>query len=137
VGELHPRRAADLSLRDQVLLFEVSLEALRATLRAEGPRFKPLSPFQSVSRDLAPRVSVALPYAEVEAAVLAAKLPLIEAFRLVDLYTGPPLPEGTKSLTLSFTFRSAVHTLKEVEINAALDLIRDSLVTRCAAEFAA
>jgi phenylalanyl-tRNA synthetase beta chain len=135
VGELHPRLAAEVALRDRVLLFEIQLAALRAAMPSEGPRYRPLSPFPAVSRDLAPRVAAALPFAAIEAAVRDAGVELMEEFRLLDVYTGAPLPQTVKSLTLSFTFRSADHTLSDSEIIEALDRLKAALAAQCGAEF--
>lgn len=137
IGEIHPRIAAKLGLRERILLFEISLDALQQALPEEGPRYRPLSRYQAVSRDLAPRVAESVPYAEIEAAVRAADVALLEAFALTDVFRGAPLPEGLKSLTLSFTFRSSERTLSETDVTEALTRIRAELEARCAATFPA
>jgi phenylalanyl-tRNA synthetase beta chain len=135
VGEMHPRLAAKLDLRERILLFELSVETLQAAASQEETRFRPLSRFQAVQRDLAPRLPESLPYAEVEVAVRAADAPFLEEFRLTDVYRGAPLPEGIKSLTLAFTFRAADRTLTEADVTDALSRIRAELEARCQAVF--
>jgi phenylalanyl-tRNA synthetase beta chain len=135
VGELHPKLAADLALRDRIYLFEVSLEALRSAMPAEEPRFRTLPRFPAVGRDLAPRLPVETPYAAVRQTIASLQLPLLEEFRLTDVFTGAPLPEGVKSLTLAFTFRSEEGTLKDNEVTEALAQIRTALETNCGAAF--
>jgi phenylalanyl-tRNA synthetase beta chain len=137
VGEVHPKLAAELALRDRIYVFEVGLEALRAAMPAEEPQFRSLARFPAVSRDLAPRVSLERPYSDVRRAIEALRLPLLAEFRLTDVFTGPPLPEGVKSLTLAFTFRSDAGTLTESEVNEALKTIRTVLATQTGASFAA
>jgi phenylalanyl-tRNA synthetase beta chain len=137
VGEIHPRVAATLRLRERVYVFELSIEALHAALPAEGPRFQPISNKPAVSRDLAPRVAESVPYAEIEAAVRATEAPNLESFSLTDVFRGEPLPESVKSLTLAFTFRSQERTLSDAEVNDALARIRAELETRCGATFVA
>lgn len=137
LSEVHPHVAEKFGLRERIYVFELGLDALRRALPVEGPRYRPLSRYQAVSRDLAPRVAETLPYAAVEAAVEAAELALLEEFRLTDVYRGAPLPEGIKSLTLSFTFRAADRTLTESEVTEALTRLRTELETRCEATFPA
>jgi len=46
---------------------------------------------------------------------------LLEAVALFDVYTGPQVGEGHKSLTLALRFRAADRTLTEDEASAARD----------------
>ncbi|HZO88435.1 MAG TPA: phenylalanine--tRNA ligase subunit beta [Chthonomonadaceae bacterium] len=137
LGEVHPRVVAKLGLRGRVYAFEISLAALQQATPPEGPRYHPLSRYPAVTRDLAPRVAVSLPYAAVEAAICAANVPLLESLHLTDVFTGPPLPEGMKSFTLSFTFRAPDRTLTDADVNDSLARIREQLEARCGATFPA
>ncbi|HLJ53986.1 MAG TPA: phenylalanine--tRNA ligase subunit beta [Chthonomonadaceae bacterium] len=136
VGEAHPRVAEDLGLRERIYLFELFAEPLQEAARLEGARYRPLSRYPAVVRDLAPRVSAGLPYAAVEQAARAAAPEFLESLRLTDVFEGAPLPPDTKSLTLSFTFRAADRTLGEAEVAAAMDGLRAALAEGCGATFA-
>lgn len=136
VGELHPRLASTLGLKDRIYLFEISLEALDYTAPKGPPRYASLSRYPSVTRDLAPRVHQSVRYAEVESTVLSVDSPILESLRLTDVFAGEPLSEGIKSYTLSLVFRSASRTLIDSEIQDAVDIIRARLMERCSAEFA-
>jgi phenylalanyl-tRNA synthetase beta chain len=137
LGELHPRLAQELELRERLYLFELNVEALQAAMPKEEERYRPPSRFPAVVRDLAPRLPLHVAYGEVEEALKTLQIPILEAFRLTDVFTGPPLPDGWKSLTLSFTFRSGMGTLTEAEVNAAVERIRHVLKERCGAVFPA
>ena len=52
-------------------------------------------------------------------AVRAGAGPLIEDVRLFDVYTGPQIGEGRKSLALALRFRAPDRTLTEDEASAA------------------
>ena len=136
MGEIHPQMAEGVRVRDRIYVFEISLEALRRAAPMESPRYRSISSYPAVSRDIAPHIAESVLYAEVDAAVRAAGIPFLESFRLTDLFRGEPLAEGVKSLTLSFSFRALDRTLTEAEINEALVSIRTSLQNRCAATFA-
>ena len=137
VGELHPELAAELSLRDRIYVFEVALGALQAAMPTAEARYRPLGRFPSVSRDLAPRVRDNVSYLDIQRSIESLDLPLLEGFRITDLYVGPPLPEGVKSLTLAFTFRSEEGTLSDMDVSEAMQCIRTTLEIDCNAEFAA
>jgi phenylalanyl-tRNA synthetase beta chain len=136
LGELHPRRAAGLTTRDRILFGELGVEPLMDAAGAPV-KFAPLSPFPGVTRDLAPRVLVDLPYSSLRDAVESTAEPLLENYALTDVFTGAPLPEGVKSLTLSFTFRSDKGTLAEEQVSEALQRIREALESACGATFVA
>jgi phenylalanyl-tRNA synthetase beta chain len=136
MGEMHPDLARELTTRERVIVVEVELTPLlNATL--EGRGFRPLTPYPAVSRDIAPRVASGLPFAAVQSAVDSVRLEILERMSLTDVYSGPPLPEGVKSFTLNFTFRSPESTLTEEQVNQALAQIRSALETSCGATFLA
>ncbi|CEK12915.1 phenylalanine--tRNA ligase subunit beta [Chthonomonas calidirosea] len=137
LGELHPHYAVALDLRERLYLFELSVEALQAALPKEDKPYRPPSRFPAVTRDLAPRIPPDVLYKQVDEALKTLQLPILEAVRLIDFYTGEPLPEGWKSLTLSFTFRSETGTLTEDEVNTEVERIRHVLEERCGAVFPA
>ncbi len=137
IGEVHPTVAAKFGLRERVYVFEIGLKALiEAKAASQGVGFRPLTRFPAVTRDIAPHLPEHVPYAAVASAVKTANVPLLEDFRLTDVFRGGPLREGTKSLTLSLTFRSADHTLSEAEIAEALQRVRAELIERCEAVLA-
>ncbi len=136
VGEAHPRLSQNIGVRERIILFELSVEALQAASQVEGSRYQPLSKYPGVVRDLAPRLAASVPYSAVEAAIRASSSGILESFRLTDVFEGAPLPEGVKSFTLSFTFRALDRTLAEGEINEAMNALRAALETGCSATFA-
>ena len=137
LGEAHPRVAQSLSFRDRVYLFEISFEALRQALSLSRPRFQAIPRFPAVTRDLAPRVALTLPYSQIEAALRTqqADLPTLTGYRLTDVFKGHPVPEGQQSLTLSFTFRAPDRTMTDDEVSASITRLRHALETDCQATF--
>ena len=51
----------------------------------------------------------------------------LETVSAFDVYTGPGVPEGKKSLAFSLVFRAADRTLTDDEVNAAFTKIQDQL----------
>src|SRR5262249_49742592 len=128
VGEVHPRLAADLNVRNRVIYFELDVDALKSEEERRSG-FVQLTPYPAVIRDLAPRISADLPYSRIDAAINVASIAIMQGFELTDVFSGSPLPNDVKSLTLSFTFRSPDRTLTDEEVNDALARLRASLET--------
>ena len=74
-----------------------------------------LSSFPPVFVDLAFVLAEEVPAASVEASIREAAGELLEAVRLFDVYTGPQVGEGRKSLAYSLTLRAPDRTLSGEE----------------------
>ncbi len=116
LGELHPDLAERFELPRGVFVAELSADLLLAAYRP--PRFSGVPKFPAVLRDLALVVAGDVTAAQVEAALREAGGALLEAAVLFDLYAGPPLPEGHRSLAYSLRFRAADRTLTDAEVAA-------------------
>jgi phenylalanyl-tRNA synthetase beta chain len=114
VGQVHPRVAAAFDIEQDVYLFEVNLETL--VPQVGKPRlYRPLSRFPAVEEDIAVVVDEGIPAAQVRAIIDA--FPLVQRAALFDVYTGPPVPAGKKSLAYSVAYQSLDHTLTDAEVN--------------------
>ncbi len=136
VGELHPSLADRVGLKARIMLFEMDMRDIQKSASKQVSRFIPISKFPSVMRDVAPRVTLNIPYEDLKSAVLSAHVELLEDIKLTDIFQGSPLPEGMKSCTLSLTFRSSDRTLTESEITEGMNKIRTALTECCSAVFA-
>jgi phenylalanyl-tRNA synthetase beta chain len=127
-GELHPRVTKAFGLPERTCAMEVDLDMIEAAggVRVTGPR---VSTFPVATQDVALVVDAAVPAAEVEAALLEGAGELLESLRLFDIFTGPQIGEGRKSLAYALRFRAADRTLTADEASAA----RDAAIA-CAAE---
>ncbi len=80
-----------------------------------------VSPFPAVFQDVALVVDDDVAAQSVIDAVRAGAGELLEDVRLFDVYTGPQIGEGRKSLALALRFRAPDRTLTEEEASAARD----------------
>jgi phenylalanyl-tRNA synthetase beta chain len=113
VGEVHPRVAASFDIDEPVAMFELELDALLPHVRAIV-HYEPLSPYPSVEEDLAVIVSSDVTAGRVRE--LIESFPLVRSASVFDVYTGPPIPSGRKSLAFSVSYQSADHTLTDAEV---------------------
>jgi phenylalanyl-tRNA synthetase beta chain len=91
---------------------ELDVDALPPASVPTGPH---LSSFPPVFVDLAFVLAGDVPAAAVEESIREAAGELLEAVRLFDVYTGPQLGEGRKSLAYSLTLRAPDRTLSTEE----------------------
>lgn len=124
-GELHPGVRAALDLPADAVLGELDLSAL-APLAEAAPRFAPLPRYPSAHRDLAVVVPDSVPAADIAARIRATGQPLVADVRLFDVYAGPGIASGHRSLAFALTYR-AERTLRDDEVDACHQGIRAAL----------
>jgi len=116
LGELHPLAAEVLELPRGVLVFELSLAAAEKVAEPM-PRYRGVPKFPAVLRDLAVVVSRDVTAAQVEAVLRGPHgKGLVEEVRLFDVYEGPQLGEGMKSLAFAIRYRDPERTLSDREV---------------------
>ncbi|GAC1445201.1 MAG: phenylalanine--tRNA ligase subunit beta [Mycobacteriales bacterium] len=121
-GELHPRVVGRLGLPPRTVAAECNLDVLLAAAQAAGPVPAPVvSAYPPASVDVALVVPEGVPAAAVEDALRSGAGPLLERLQLFDVYTGPQVGAGRRSLAFSMRFRAADRTLTDVEVMATRD----------------
>jgi phenylalanyl-tRNA synthetase beta chain len=128
-GELHPRTVQALGLPARTCAAEANLDVLVEAAVTAGPVPAPLvSHFPRASVDVALVVEASTPAADVEAALRDGAGPLLEELRLFDVYTGPQVGQGRRSLAYALRLRAADRTLTDTEVLA----VRDAAVAEAA-----
>jgi phenylalanyl-tRNA synthetase beta chain len=124
-GQLHPAVIERSGLPKGACAVELDLDAIPITETMPVPA---VSPFPAVFQDVSLVVGDDVAAQSVVDAVRDGAGTLLEDVRLFDVYTGPQIGEGRKSLTLALRFRAADRTLTEDEASAA----REAAVQRAA-----
>nr|BBF96136.1 phenylalanine tRNA synthetase, beta subunit [Mycolicibacterium peregrinum] len=117
-GQLHPAVVERTGLPKGTCAVELDLDAVPIVETLPAPK---VSPFPAVFQDISVIVADDVAAAAVVDAVRDGAGELLEDVRLFDVYTGPQIGEGRKSLTLALRFRAADRTLTEDEASAARD----------------
>jgi phenylalanyl-tRNA synthetase beta chain len=115
-GQLHPAVVERSGLPKGTCAVEVDLDAIPITDAAPAPS---VSPFPAVFQDVSLIVGEEIAAQTVVEAVREGAGELLEDVRLFDVYTGPQIGDGRKSVTLALRFRAADRTLTEDEASAA------------------
>jgi phenylalanyl-tRNA synthetase beta chain len=131
-GLLHPELLLRWDLPSKaVAAFELDLSGLADS---RSRRFVPFSIYPGSSRDLCLVVEAGLPYGAVKDCLQRLRIEELQRLELVDVFTGEGLGAGKKSLTLRLTFSRMDRTLRDEEVQAAVDRILQALAKDCAAE---
>ncbi|MGC2603354.1 MAG: phenylalanine--tRNA ligase subunit beta, partial [Rhodomicrobium sp.] len=123
-GELHPETLKVMDIAGPVAVFELFLDNIPAQRRkgtAKGPLIA--SDFQPVQRDFAFIADKAVDAASVLRAAEGAEKSLISRVSLFDVFEGPGMPPGKKSLGLEITLTPLDRTLTEAEIEAVSEKV--------------
>jgi phenylalanyl-tRNA synthetase beta chain len=113
LGRLHPEVEARLDLAKPVYCFELDA----AALLSRGPRrYRGISRYPSVRRDLAILVPRHVPAAEVDAVVRETLGTVLVDLRIFDVYHGKGIDSTEKSLGLGLTLQDASATLTDEQI---------------------
>ncbi|MDT5002911.1 MAG: phenylalanyl-tRNA synthetase beta chain [Mycobacterium sp.] len=130
-GQLHPAVIERSGLPKGTCAVELNLDALPITQRLPAPA---VSPFPAVFQDVALVVDAEVAAQSVVDAVRDGAGELLEDIRLFDVYTGPQIGEGRKSIALALRFRAEDRTLTEAEASAARDAAVANAAQRVGAE---
>jgi phenylalanyl-tRNA synthetase beta chain len=125
LGRLHPQVQAELGLDDSPLLFEVELAALSA---GRVPAYAEVSRFPSVRRDLAVVLPQSVPVADILATArgACAEAP-VQDLRVFDVYQGPGVAAGFKSVALGITLAATERTLTDADVDPLIARVLQAL----------
>ena len=124
LGELHPQLVRELDLPAAPLLFELDL--LEATRHAV-PKASGISRFPQVRRDLSLSLPEATPLSALRARATVAGGSLLRELRVFDVYQGPGIESGRKSVAFGLIFQDNTRTLKDDEADQLVAGIADDL----------
>lgn len=131
LGELHPAWQQKYDLPAPVIAFEIDAAALS---RVPVPRYREVSKFPSVTRDLAVVVDEAVPARDLQEALESALPHLVRAVRLFDVYRGPNIEKSGKSLAFRVVMQHTARTLTDAEVDAAMAELEQLLSSRFGAK---
>lgn len=120
LGEMHPEVAAALDLPPGVILFDLDLDMQR---QGKIPRFVPLSRFPAIRRDLALVMPEALPVGELTKLIREVAGARLRECSPFDLYRGPGLEDGSKSVAFSLIFQDDERTLEDHDVDEVVAAI--------------
>ncbi len=125
-GQLHPLTAANYGIDTPTCVAALDFDAIFA-LRAGTVEYKPLPKFPATTRDFSFVVDEDMEAATLESTMARAGGKLVESVALFDIYRGPQIGEGKKSVSLRVSLRATDRTLTVEEADKVANKILGSL----------
>ncbi|HVL80769.1 MAG TPA: phenylalanine--tRNA ligase subunit beta [Actinomycetota bacterium] len=132
-GALRPSVARAFDLEGTPAVAEIELEPLIAAAPA-ALSVVDLPRMPAVRRDITFVLDEHVPSAAVEATIRAAAGPALERVALRDVYTGEPVPSGSRALTYRIVLRAADRTLTDAEADEVRATVAEAVRTLHAAQ---
>ena len=126
IGQIHPTVANNYGFSFPVYCAEIDLEAVFAEAN-NNIEYKPLPKFPASTRDFSFVCDDALEVGKIEKIMKRAGGKLTEAVELFDIYRGPQVGEGKKSVSIRVTLRAQDRTLTVEEVEKVSQKILRSL----------
>lgn len=133
LGQVHPKVAANFKVGTDVYCALLDFEALLSGYTTDR-KFKPLPKFPATSRDIAVLLDASMNVGEIEKIIKKQNSPILESYKLFDVYQGEQVGKDKKSVAYSLSFRADDRTLTDEEVNAVMDKILDALQKELGAE---
>jgi phenylalanyl-tRNA synthetase beta chain len=113
LGELHPTLVRALDFTYAPVLFELDVETALAVRRV---RYEEISTYPQVRRDLAVVIDEEVTLSSLTERVTLAASSLLQDLRVFDVYRGPGLEPGRKSVALGLIFQDISRTLEHEDV---------------------
>jgi phenylalanyl-tRNA synthetase beta chain len=120
VGEMHPQTLKALNFPASAFLFELDVAS---AFICKQLKYQKISKFPSVRRDLAIVVDESVPLAVLQENVTVSASGLLSELRVFDVYRGPSIETGRKSVALGLILQDSSRTLTDVDADAVVTAV--------------
>ena len=128
------RQTAPSHIKQEVFYADLNWDAILELLKDQKTKYKEVSKFPEVRRDLALLVNNEVLFSELQNIALRTDKNLLKEVSLFDVYQGDKVADGKKSYALSFVFRDEEKTLTDKIVDKAILKIFKSLEHQLKAE---
>ncbi|MBQ1288703.1 MAG: phenylalanine--tRNA ligase subunit beta, partial [Erysipelotrichaceae bacterium] len=126
IGEVHPLVAKTYGIGDRAYVAVIDMPTVYPYASFDR-KFIGIAKYPAVTRDISMIVPHSVTAAEIEAILEQRGGKLLESYGLFDIYEGPGILPGFKSVAYSLTFRHKDKTMEEAEIVSAMNKILNGL----------
>lgn len=126
LGEVHPTVQKNFAIGERTYIAVVDMKAIMDKADFEV-KYEGVPKFPAMTRDISLSMKKEVLAGDVEKIISKKGGKLVESYELFDVYEGSQISKGFKSLAYKIVFRAKDHTLKDDEVNAAMDKIIKAL----------
>ena len=125
IGEIHPVVASDKDL-NETYVFEINLDEVISESKVK-PKYEEVTKYPEITRDIAMLVDLKDEYQNIYDVIESINSKLITKIELFDLYVGPELLVGKKSIALTITYSDKQKTLTDEEVTKVHEKVLKAL----------
>lgn len=127
-GQLHPILKDKLKMNQEAFIFKVDLDALISIIKETTTRFKHLSQFPEVKRDLAFVINENVTYDDLQRVIKGGvQQNIFKGSEVFDVYQGEHIEAGYKSLAFRIYMQDENATLTDEVIDRQMQNVREKL----------
>ncbi len=126
LGEVHPEVSENYECPNRTFVAVADAGVLIAASTTEK-QYSQLPKFPAITRDLAVVVSEELYVAQMLQAIKQKGGEYLKDVSIFDVYKGAQVPDGMKSVAIALSFRASERTLKDEDVNIAMERILKNL----------
>ncbi|WP_102278854.1 phenylalanine--tRNA ligase subunit beta [[Lactobacillus] timonensis] len=128
VGQVHPSTAASYKIPD-TYVFELNEDLIFAAKKRDR-HYRVISRYPAITRDIALLLPNNITNQQVVDLINQKGGAFLKKVHLFDVYEGLHLPKGMKSLAYTLTFQDNEGTLKEDQVNQAMEKVESGLTSQ-------
>jgi len=129
IGNVSDKVLAEFKINKPSAIMNIDAKKLLDLAQGEN-KYKPISKYPTILRDLAILIKRANNFSEVTRAIENSGAKFIQDIDLFDVYEGKNLPRGEKSLALHIIYQSDDHTLEDKEVNIEHKKVEEALIKK-------
>lgn len=133
-GVVSKEQTSKLDLKNPVYYADFNWNALMRMIGDKTVKFRELSKYPAVNRDLALLVDKEVRFADIERIAYQTERKLLKSVTLFDVYEGKNLEEGKKSYAVDFLLQDDSRTLNDKQIDAVMQKIEQRICQQLGAK---
>ncbi len=134
IGWIKTSILEQMDISQPVYYAEINWDTVLKLMKMNKTKFKPVSKYPSVRRDLSLLLDKSVQFSEISEVARKSESKLLKEVDLFDVYEGKNLPTGKKSYAVKFILHDEEATLKDKKIDAIMSKIQKQLNERLGAE---
>lgn len=129
IAEVTQKVLNNFNIKQPAFIFEINVSAFIENL-SETKMFVPIPKFPFTDRDITLIVDNDVQAGDILAKVRLFEEKLMEDISVLDVYSGKPIPDGKKSISLRIVYRSFTETLSDKKINLVHQQLTDRIIQK-------
>ena len=134
LGNVAKIKLARFEIKQPVVYLDINWDLLIEHVKDQKIKYREISRFPAMQRDLAMIVNSGLPFAHIENSIKKLRLSKLQSFHLFDVFENEKIGAGKKSLAVNFTFIDEEKTLTDKEIDGWMNKLISTLEKEVSAE---